>query len=233
MSESLYEQIYKEILYKINTHHYEEGDKLPTESELAAHYRVSKAPVRQALDYLQQKGFIIRRPGKGTFVAGRTKWPHLNLGGFAQDFEENSKYIYCKTISVKSQIIPKNIAKLLNIPPNTVVTVVRRIRYFNNRPLYYLHHFIFGVDSSILKKEGNFASLLAIYDQLHIPVTCTEDELQAVSASQSIAKMLKIPLNTAVMLINRKTYRENHRLLEYVQFYVLTKDWKYRVTYQG
>mgnify|MGYP001297240977 CR=1 FL=1 len=56
MTESLHEKIYNELLHKIKTHFYEEGDQLPTEAELALQYNASKAPVRQALDRLQQEG---------------------------------------------------------------------------------------------------------------------------------------------------------------------------------
>ena len=116
MTESLHEKIYNELLHKIKTHFYEEGAQLPTEAELALQYNSSKAPVRQALDYLQQEGFILRRPGKGTFIAGRREWPHLNLGGFEQDFEENNQYLYCKTLSVQDLPLPKDIAKAVGIP---------------------------------------------------------------------------------------------------------------------
>ena len=232
MTESLHEKIYNELLHKIKTHFYEEGDQLPTEAELALQYNASKAPVRQALDRLQQEGFILRRPGKGTFIAGRREWPHLNLGGFEQDFEENNQYLYCKTLSVEDQPLPKEIAEAEGIPASTPAVSVRRIRYFKDKPLYYLHHFIFEVDSTLIKKEGNFSSLLAIYDQKHIPIVRTEDELQAVPAPQQVAELLKVPPHTAVLLINRKTYREKDRLLEFVRFYVLTEEWKYRVHYQ-
>ena len=54
---------------KIQKHEYEEGEKLPTESELSDFFQSSKAPVRQALEKLGLEGFIVRRPGKGTYVA--------------------------------------------------------------------------------------------------------------------------------------------------------------------
>ena len=156
----------------------------------------------------------------------------MNLGGFEQDFEENNQYLYCKTLSVEDQPLPKEIAEAVGIPASTPAVSVRRIRYFKDKPLYYLHHFIFELDSTLIKTEGNFSSLLAIYDQNHIPIIRTEDELQAVPAPQQVAELLKVPPHTAVLLINRKTYREKDRLLEFVRFYVLTEEWKYRVHYQ-
>ncbi|GAA2073709.1 GntR family transcriptional regulator [Pseudolysinimonas kribbensis] len=45
------------------------GDKLPTESELCAHYGVSRATVRQALRSLGGDGLIVIRQGVGSFVS--------------------------------------------------------------------------------------------------------------------------------------------------------------------
>ncbi len=47
---------------------YEPGDRLPTESELAARFKVSNLTIRQALTVLAQEGLIDRRQGSGTYV---------------------------------------------------------------------------------------------------------------------------------------------------------------------
>lgn len=47
-----------------------EGDVLYPERDLAEHVRVSRVTVRKAIDHLVQDGFLVRRRGSGTFVAG-------------------------------------------------------------------------------------------------------------------------------------------------------------------
>ena len=65
--------------------------KLPTESELSDFFQSSKAPVRQALEKLGLEGFIVRRPGKGTYVAVHQAWPHLNLGALDRSFPRSRR----------------------------------------------------------------------------------------------------------------------------------------------
>ena len=45
--------------------------RLPSEPMLAERHGVSRVTVRRALDKLAGEGLIERRPGSGTFVAGR------------------------------------------------------------------------------------------------------------------------------------------------------------------
>ncbi|MBX4925697.1 MULTISPECIES: GntR family transcriptional regulator [Rhizobium] len=45
-----------------------EGDPLHPERDLAEHLQVSRVTVRKAIDHLVHDGFLVRRPGSGTFV---------------------------------------------------------------------------------------------------------------------------------------------------------------------
>lgn len=47
------------------------GDRIPSEHGLAAHYRVSRATVRTALQDLESRGVTFTRRGVGTFVTGQ------------------------------------------------------------------------------------------------------------------------------------------------------------------
>lgn len=48
---------------------YRAGDRLPSETELVARYKVSRSTVREAITALAQDGLLYRVQGKGTFIA--------------------------------------------------------------------------------------------------------------------------------------------------------------------
>jgi DNA-binding LacI/PurR family transcriptional regulator len=56
------------------------GDKIPSELKLAKDLSVSRAQVRQALRDLEQEGYLMRAPGRGSFVGPRQGWPILDGG---------------------------------------------------------------------------------------------------------------------------------------------------------
>lgn len=236
MSELLHERIYADLLRKIKEHLYDEGDMLPTENEMEGIYNASKAPIRQALTRLHKEGFIIRKAGKGTFVAGRSSWPHVNLGGHAEEFAAKGKLLYCKTLSVEPVLITAAEEAYMQQPVGTSALYVERVRYYQDAPVHYLQHYI--LDSGLklqerLRQEGNFSSLLYLYDKYGIRISKTDDELEAVAASDSVAAQLQVAEGTPLLRINRCTYRDDGSLLEFVRFYILTDNWKYRAHYRS
>ncbi|MDO4292902.1 MAG: GntR family transcriptional regulator [Eubacteriales bacterium] len=65
----LYEQIYREILGKIQDQTYQAGERLPSEKELSEQYHVSRITSKKALELLAEAGLAVRMPGRGTFVS--------------------------------------------------------------------------------------------------------------------------------------------------------------------
>jgi GntR family transcriptional regulator len=49
------------------------GEAIPSENELALRYKVSQGTVRKAIDALAAENIVVRRQGKGTFVATHTE----------------------------------------------------------------------------------------------------------------------------------------------------------------
>lgn len=73
-----YVQIYDIVFQMIQDGGLREGDSLPGENLLAAHWNVSRSTVRAAVRKLEEDGFLYKAQGKRTMVANRTR--HLEHG---------------------------------------------------------------------------------------------------------------------------------------------------------
>ncbi|MEU2664314.1 MULTISPECIES: winged helix-turn-helix domain-containing protein [Micromonospora] len=65
----LYEQIIADVTASIRAGTLQPGDKLPSIAEMREQYQSSAWPVRYALRILEERGWIVTRQGKGSFVA--------------------------------------------------------------------------------------------------------------------------------------------------------------------
>ncbi|WP_260869456.1 GntR family transcriptional regulator [Paenibacillus sp. Y412MC10] len=68
-SKPMYEQIFEELRDQIVAGKYMPGERIPSEKELGEAYSVSRITSKKALEMLTQEGYIVRQPGRGSFVA--------------------------------------------------------------------------------------------------------------------------------------------------------------------
>src|SRR5699024_5528518 len=64
----LFTKIATDLEKEIEEGKFKPGDKLPSERKLAEKYSISRNVVRQALTILREKGLIVIKPGKGSYV---------------------------------------------------------------------------------------------------------------------------------------------------------------------
>ncbi len=69
----LYEQIYAYLREEIRQGRLSDGDRVPSEKELAEQFHVSRITSKKSLDMLVQDGLVERVQGKGSFVAADLK----------------------------------------------------------------------------------------------------------------------------------------------------------------
>jgi len=81
----LYEQIQRDLIEKLQDGTYRDGDRIPSEKEIAEQYGVSRITAVKALTELSLNGYIRRVQGKGSFANSldkhlRTSALQLNVG---------------------------------------------------------------------------------------------------------------------------------------------------------
>src|SRR5438045_4250099 len=65
----LYQQIKALIVKSLEAAEWRPGEAIPSEMELAARFKVSQGTVSKAIDELATENLLVRRQGKGTYVA--------------------------------------------------------------------------------------------------------------------------------------------------------------------
>ncbi len=73
-----YQVVVDDILQRLQTKELSVGSKLPSERELAKHFSISRASVREALSILKSLGLIDIKQGDGAFIKAFTLLPLLD-----------------------------------------------------------------------------------------------------------------------------------------------------------
>lgn len=134
-------EIFKE---KIISKNWKPGVQIPGESDLCEEYGISRTVVRQALRELELAGLIVRRKGKGTFIAE----PKINeslaqkLTGFYQDMTERGLKPVTQVLHQKTVPADKNVARFLEIPIGTLVVDIKRLRFIEEDPIQLVTSYI-------------------------------------------------------------------------------------------
>lgn len=200
----LYKQISDIIIRQIGTGELKPGDKVPSEIELSNIYDVSRMTARQSLNDMIRERILIRRRGYGTFIAEkmvqRTFRPNI-ITGFFDEFSMQGSPLQSKVVENSLVFPPRSIQSAMGIDEKTLTCKLVRVRYLDSQPLI--------VDESYIDKEcwdqikdTDFSniSLFAFLANIIGEKPKTADiEVQASSASQSVAGYLQIAQGTPII----------------------------------
>lgn len=135
-AEPLYIQLAYIIREDIQNGKYSAEQRIPTEKELSEIYSVSRITIRSALDILVKENLLMRRRGKGTFIASKKLYKSMSgIYSFTDICNINGMKPGAKTIKcVIEDIEPEDITEL-NLTPEDKVIAVERIRYADDVPV--------------------------------------------------------------------------------------------------
>lgn len=112
------------------------GELLPSESELAAQFGVSRMTARQAVQNLAQEGLVERRRGSGTYIAERPFHRHEGLLlSFTEDMRRRG--MTARSILIEASLRPATAAEIeaLGLAGEERVVSIHRIRLADDTPL--------------------------------------------------------------------------------------------------
>lgn len=227
----LYDQIKVLLTQSLIGGEWRPGDMIPSEIELASRYKVSQGTVRKAIDSLAGENILIRRQGKGTFVAThneegiKLRFLRLTAASGQKEALQN------ELISCTKNKADHRFAKILELKASAALIDVKRLLTFSGRPLIYDHIVIPAAPFKGLNAtriEENQGSMYSMYEtEYGIRMIRAEERLTAVAAEGDVAIALALKDGTPLLSIERVSYTYGDKPMEWRLGLCLTDDHHY------
>ena len=124
----LYQQIKGLLTQRLETGEWRPGQAIPSEQDLAAQFSVSQGTVRKAIDELAGDNLVVRRQGKGTFVATHTETKSSMFRFLRMRRNDGqNEYPASDLIDVKRSRANADIGRSLDLKAGDAILILRRV----------------------------------------------------------------------------------------------------------
>lgn len=228
----LYRQIKEFMIRSLEAGEWSPGDSIPSEAELAARFNVSQGTVRKAIDEMASENLLIRRQGKGTFVAShddpRSFYRFLRLvpddGIPAQAV---SVPLSCSTREAGAEA-----AAALGIAVGEPVIYVERLLRFNGETVVFDQiHLVTDLFAGLTLESlsGGDRSLYSLFENSYgVRMIHAEEHLRAVAADPYSASLLGVQRGAPLLLVERTAYTYGNKPVEWRRGLYCTNRHYYR-----
>ena len=212
----LYQQIKALILQSLQQGEWKPGEAIPSEMDLAARFRVSQGTVRKAIDELAADNLVMRRQGKGTFVATHAEqhvqYRFLKLlpdtGDASVEGPAQRTVLDCRRVRASADV-----ARALALRSGDPVVQARRILSFAGEPTILEDIWLPGQAFKGLTAEqmANYQGPTYAMFELDFGVRMVraEEKIRAVLPDREQAQLLHTPAGTPLLSVERIAYTYN------------------------
>lgn len=222
----VYNKLYQDLMDGV----YEKNSLLPSETVLAATYKVSRNTLRQALTILCQDGYIYKRQGKGTYVSYDSREKEKkNIYNFLQECAKEPISHITMDYNVG---LPTNIArKKLGLAEGETVVASNNVYYGEDG---VAGQAFLQIPSKLVKQADidlehpEEKQLLELLDSgLYRLAADAHMTIQVVEADEQVTSYMGIPKGTVLLHIEQILYRPDHSPAARIKYYFIPD--KYQV----
>jgi len=217
----LYQQIKGLILRSLQSGEWKPGESIPSEIDLAGRYRVSQGTVRKAIDELASDNLLVRRQGKGTFVATHAE-QHVQyrfLKLVPDNGDENSegpaqrRIVDCRRLRASAEV-----ARALALRTGDMVLQVRRVLAFAGVPTILEDIWLPGAPFKGLTAERlaeHQGPMYALFEtEFGVRMVRADEKIRAVLPDVVQQELLGITQGTPLLSVERVAYTYNDTPME-------------------
>ena len=224
----LYQQIKALLEQSLDAGEWAPGTAIPSEGDLARRFGASQGTVRKAIGALASENLVVRRQGKGTFVATHTE-EAASLFRFLRirRNDEKSEYPGSRVIDVRRGKASAEAARVLELKSGDPILVVRRILEWGGEPVVLdeitLPAALFrGLTKA--KLDAYQGSIYSFFEtQFGVRMVKAREKLRAVPADSGTAKLLAVRTGEPLLAVDRVSSTYGGRPVEWRRGHCTTK----------
>jgi DNA-binding GntR family transcriptional regulator len=191
------------------------GDRIENEVDLAERLGVSRPTTRRAIQYLVERGMLVRKRGVGTQVVHPKVRRPVELSSLYDDLRTSDRTP--RTEVLKLEVVPADgeVAAALEIELGTDVTWIERLRYAGGEPLAIMHN---AIPLDLIRLTDRDLAEHGLYELLRragfVPRIATQ-VIGARSAGATEARILSEKRGASLLTMTRTAWDASGRALEF------------------
>lgn len=231
---AMHRQLAQQLREAIGAGKYRPGDRLPTEPELAARHGVSRITARQAVMQLVRDALVVRKQGKGSFVAEPPV--HHDLVDLRGIYDE----LVARGVNPTTELLDYG---ELAPPPN----VAERLRSGNRKVLHWQRLYLrrgepFAVSWAYLspavpKMPRELVAAHTTYHLfesfMHLKISHADLSVRARAATPELRKLLKLRAGTPLIALERVSYLANGTPAEFTLYCANAENYEFALKVRG
>jgi len=239
----LYQQIKGLLKASLQGGEWKPGESIPSEIELAQRFRVSQGTVRKAVDELAAENLLVRRQGKGTFVATHaeeeTQYRFLRLTPDEAEGDSPVGGLQRRLVDCRRLRATVDVARALGLKPGDPVVWLRRLLLSapaqpegQATPVVLDDIYLNGQLFKGLSAERMTAYKGPMYRlfeaEFGVHMTRAEEKIRAVAADAAQASVLQVPEGAPLLSVDRLCFTYGDKPVELRRGVYRTEGHHYR-----
>jgi GntR family transcriptional regulator len=198
------------------------GSQLPPEDSLIERFGVSRTTVRKAVENLVMRGLVEIRRGKGTFVTEpKIRQELTELSGFVEDMIALGRNPTARLLDKRPVPASDMVAAHLGLAIGAQVYRIERVRLANGVAMSFDETYLpLDIGEKIASNDLEAEPIFSLLENKYgLPLIEAEYQLEAVTADEHVAQALEVAPGSPIFLIERTSYCEGPRPIDYEKLY--------------
>lgn len=211
----LYFQVAEHLEKLIESGQYAPGTRLENEVVLAERLGLSRPTMRRAIEYLVDRGLLVRKRGVGTQVVQPKVRRPVELSSLYDDLYSAGKRPRTDVLSFATEEPSELVAQALGVSLESKVYAFERLRYAGDEPLSIMRNWVpvdvVDLDADALRERGFYQILRTSGITLKI----ASESIGGRAARAAEARLLNEKPGAPLLTMTRTAYDETGRAVEY------------------